>query len=164
MTIMLDLGEPKHCMYVLLEVDVTAARRFIAGHKACTGEILAFTGFLTYCLALPADEDKSVQAYLKGSKQLVLYDDVDVGLMVEGKIGEKPAVMGHVARAANRKTSRQIHDEIRAVPSAPVPPNRGMPSWFRSTMLLPWPLSKLSVANPGARPGRREYCPEAGRR
>jgi hypothetical protein len=140
---MLDLEGPKHCMYGLLELDVTVARQFIAEHKARTGETLSFTGFLTCCLARAVDEDKAVQTYLKGRKQFVLFDDVDVGLMVERKIGEKSALMGHVIRGANHKTYREIHQEIRSVQSTPVPLSRGMPTWFRSAMLLPWPLSRL---------------------
>ena len=89
------------------------------------------------------DEDKSMQAHRKGDKQLVLFDDVNVGLMVERKVGEKTALMGHVVRGANHKTYREIHEEIRTVQSEPVPPGRGMPDWFRSVMLLPWPLSRL---------------------
>ncbi len=138
---MLELSEMKHSMYGLLEVDVTVARHFIAEHKARTGETLSFTGFLTLCLARAVDEDKTVQAYLKGRKQLVLFDDVDVGLMIEGKMGDKRALMGYVVRGANHKTYREIHQEIRSVQSKPVPPNRGMPNWFRSAMLLPRPLS-----------------------
>jgi pyruvate/2-oxoglutarate dehydrogenase complex dihydrolipoamide acyltransferase (E2) component len=139
----LDLSWTPHSIYGLLEVDVTVARQFIAEHKARTGETLSFTGYLTFCLARAVDEDKAVQAYLKNRKQFVIFDDVDVGLMVEGKIGEKKALMGHVIRGANRKTYREIHQEIRQVQSEPVPPGRGMPSWFRSAMLLPWPLSRL---------------------
>jgi hypothetical protein len=51
--------------------------------------------------------------------------------------------MAHVVRGANHKTYREIHNEIRSVQSAPVPPNRGLPAWFRTAMLLPWPLSRL---------------------
>jgi pyruvate/2-oxoglutarate dehydrogenase complex dihydrolipoamide acyltransferase (E2) component len=140
---MLNLSGSVHCMYGLLEVDVTLARQFIAEHKARTGETLSFTGFLTLCLARAVEEDKSVQAFLKGRKQLVLFDDVDVGLMIERKAGEKRALMGHVIRGANHKTFREIHQEIRSVQSEPVPAGRGMPNWFRTAMLLPWPLSKL---------------------
>jgi pyruvate/2-oxoglutarate dehydrogenase complex dihydrolipoamide acyltransferase (E2) component len=139
----LDLSWTPHAIYGLLEVDVTAARKFIAEHKARTGETLSFTGYLTFCLARAVDEDKAVQAYLKGRKQLALFDNVDVGLMVEGQIGEKKALMGHVIRGANHKTFLEIHQEIRAVQSTPVPKGRGMPGWFRSAMLLPWPLSGL---------------------
>ncbi len=140
----LDLSWTPHAIYGLLEVDVTVARQFIAEHKARTGESLSFTGYLTFCLARAVDEDKAVQAYLKNRKQFVIFDDVDVGLIVEGKIGEKKALMGHVIRGANRKTYREIHREIRRVQSEPVPPGRGMPGWYRSAMLLPWPLSTLA--------------------
>jgi len=139
----LDLPRPTHCMYGLLEVDVTAARQFIAKHKALSGEALSFTGFLVLCLARAVDEDKAVQAYLKGRKQLVMFDDVNVGLMIERKVGEKRIAMGYVIRGANRKTYREIHQEIRSVQSEPAPSNSEMPGWFRTAMLLPGPLSRL---------------------
>ena len=129
-------------MYGLLEVDVTVAQQLIARHKERTGEQLSFTGFLVYCLARAVDENKEVQAYLKGRNKIILFDDVNVGLMVEHKVGEKTALMGHIIQGANHKTYRQIHEEIRTVQSEPVPPDRGMPTWFRSAMLLPWPLSR----------------------
>ena len=139
----LRLSGPTYWMYGLLEVDVTVVRQFIAEHKARTGEALSFTGFLVYCLARAVDENKEVQAYLKGRKQIVLFDDVNVGVMVEHKAGEKRALMGHIVQGANHKTYRQIHQEIRRVQSEPVQASRGMPSWFRGAISLPWPLSKL---------------------
>jgi pyruvate/2-oxoglutarate dehydrogenase complex dihydrolipoamide acyltransferase (E2) component len=129
-----------------VDVDVTVARKTIAEHKVRTGESLSFTAFLTCCLARAVEEDKAVQTCLKGRRQLMVFDDVNVGLMVEHKAGGKGALMGHVVRGANHKTCREIHEEIRSVQSAPVPPTRGMPSWFRSVMLLPWPLSRLFMA------------------
>jgi pyruvate/2-oxoglutarate dehydrogenase complex dihydrolipoamide acyltransferase (E2) component len=146
MTAANDLYWQKHCLYGLLEVDVTIARQFIEQHKAQTGEQLSFTGFLAYCLARAVDEDKTVQAYKKGRKQLVVFDNVDVMMMVEHKAGEKRALMGHMIQGANHKTCQEIHEEIRRVQSEPLPPARGMPSWFRSALLLPWPLPKLVKA------------------
>ena len=142
----LDLSWPAHAMYGLIEVDVTVSRQLIAEHKERTGETLSFAGFLTYCLARAVDEEKTIQAHRKGDKQLIMFDDVNVGLMVERQEGEKRLLMGHVVQAANRKTYREIHDEIRRVQSEPAPPGRGMPSWFRSAMLWPWPLSRLVIA------------------
>ena len=142
----LELSWPAHTMFGLLEVDVTLPRQLIAEHKSRTGETLSFAGFLSFCLARAVDEDKTIQAYRKGGKQLILFDDVNVGLMVERKVGEKRALMGHVLQGANHKTYREIHDEIRKVQSEPVPSGRGMPSWFRSALLLPWPLSRLVIA------------------
>lgn len=142
----LDLSGPAHMMYGLLEVDVTAARRSIKEYRARTGEGLSFTAFLVSCLARAVDEDKTVQACLKGRKQMVVFDDVNVGLMVEHEASGKRRLMGHVVREANCKTLRQIHDEIRSVQTGPAPPGRGMPAWFRFGLLSPWPLSKLFKA------------------
>jgi pyruvate/2-oxoglutarate dehydrogenase complex dihydrolipoamide acyltransferase (E2) component len=142
----LDLKSGRHVMYALLEADVTIARKFIEHYKAQTGEQLSFTGYLAYCLACAVDENKAVQAYRKGSKQLIVFDDVDVGIMIERKQGEKRVLTGHVLRGANRKTYQEIHQEIRSAQTEPVPPNNGMPTWFRSALLLPWPLSVLFKA------------------
>jgi pyruvate/2-oxoglutarate dehydrogenase complex dihydrolipoamide acyltransferase (E2) component len=141
-----DLYWQKHCLYGLLEVDVTVARQFIQEVKAQIGEQLSFTGFLAYCLARAVDEDKTVQAYKKGRKQLVVFDNVDVMIMIEHKAGENRGLMGHMIQGANHKTYREIHQEIRRVQSELLPPTRGMPSWFRSALLLPWPLPKLVKA------------------
>jgi pyruvate/2-oxoglutarate dehydrogenase complex dihydrolipoamide acyltransferase (E2) component len=141
-----ELKEGRHCIYALLEVDVTVARQFIEGYKAQTGELLSFTGYLISCLARAVDEDKSVQAYRKGSQQLVMFENVDVGLMIEKKVGEKRLLTGHVIRGANRKTYQEIHQEIRSVQSNQVPTTAETVSWFRSALLLPWPLSSLFKA------------------
>jgi len=142
----LELSWPAHAIYGLLEVDVTTARQIIAQRKARTGESLSFTAFLAVCIARAVDEHKEVQACRKGRRQVMMFDDVNIGLMVEHKAGGKGALMGHVIEGANRKTYLEISEEIRSVQSAPVPKGRGMPSWLRSAMLLPWPLSRLMMA------------------
>jgi pyruvate/2-oxoglutarate dehydrogenase complex dihydrolipoamide acyltransferase (E2) component len=140
---MLNIAGQKHTMIGLLEVDVTIVRQFINNFESSTGEKLSFTGYLTSCLGRAVVENKEVQAYRKGERQMVMYDDVDVGVMIEHKEGEKRALMGHVIRRANQKTFRQIHDEIRSVQSSPLLSNRGLPSWFKNAMLLPGPFYRL---------------------
>lgn len=140
---LLDLYWRKHSIYGLLEVDVTVARQFIADHKAQTGEALSFTGYLAYCLARAVDEDKSVQAYLKGRKQLVIFDDVDVAMPVERQIGGTRAPMVHIIRRANHKTFLEIHQEIRAVQAQSVPHNKGFAPGILFFMRLPWPVPQL---------------------
>ena len=142
----LDLIHSKHSMYGLLEVDVTVIRQFIEAHKARTGEALSFTGYLAFCLARAVDEDKSVQTYLKGRKQLVVFDDVDVGMTIERQLGGTRAPVGHVVRRANHKTFLEIHQEIRSVQARPAPPKKGIPSWVHFILLLPWPLPTLLIA------------------
>src|SRR5512142_2054333 len=135
----LDMYWWKHSIYGLLEVDVTRARQLIEAHKAQTGETLSFTGYLAFCLARAVDEDKSVQAYLKGRKHLVIFDDVDVFLPVERELGGTHAAIPYIIRRANHKSLQDIHREIRAFQTQPVAPGQGMPSAFRVMMAAPWP-------------------------
>ena len=138
-----ELKAGRHNMYALLEVDVTHAREFIAKFKAKTAEQLSFTGYLISCLARAVDEDKTVQSYRKGSRQLILFDDVDVGLMIELQKGDQRLLTGHVIKSANRKTYWDIHQEIRLVQSGEKQTSEQQASWFRSAMQLPWPLSNI---------------------
>ena len=97
----------------LLEVDVTRARARLREHKAKTGESLSFTAFLIACLAKAVDEHKAVQAYRKGRNQLILFEDVDVNTQIEHEVNGQKQVIVYIIRAANRKTFREIHHEIR---------------------------------------------------
>ncbi|HZU02612.1 MAG TPA: 2-oxo acid dehydrogenase subunit E2, partial [Ktedonobacteraceae bacterium] len=104
----------KSMMHGLLEVDVTRARAFLREYKASTGESLSFTAFLIACLAKAVEEHKAVQAYRKGSKRLILFEDVDVYTPVEREVAGQKEIMPAIIRAANRKTLWEIHQEIRA--------------------------------------------------
>ncbi len=140
----LDMATWGHAIFALLEVDVTAARQRMREYEAQTGEHLSFTGYLIYCLARAVDENKSVQAYLKGRKQLVMFDDVDVGMMVEHRLGSSSAPIGYVVRRANHKSLVEIHREIRERQAQP-PDRKEMPPWMRLVLPLPASLQKLLV-------------------
>ncbi len=101
-------------MHGLIEVDVTMARAFLRDHKARTGESLSFTAFLIVCLAKAVDENKAVQALRKGSKNLVLFEDVDVYTLIERNVAGQKQIIPYTIRTANRKTVRELHHEIRA--------------------------------------------------
>ena len=141
-----DLSSWDHRMYGLLEVDVTVPRQYMAAYQARTGERLSFTGYLAYCLAQAVAENKSVQAYRQGRSQLVLFDDVDIGMMIEREIGGRRAPDGYVLRRANRKSFLEIHQEIRTVQRTPPATEGGPPRWVRWLQVLPWPFSKLAGA------------------
>jgi hypothetical protein len=55
-----------------------------------------------------------VQVIRFGSKRLVLFDEVDVLTDIERDVAGQKFVVPHIVRVANRKTFRELHDEIRA--------------------------------------------------
>src|SRR5215831_9156525 len=108
----------KPMIHGLLDVDVTEARARLREHKARTGESLSFTAFLCACLGKAVDEHKAVQAFRLSGNRLILFDDVDVCIRIEREVAGQKYVVPYIVRAANQKTLRELHDEIRAAQAA----------------------------------------------
>lgn len=121
----LDQGSKKHHIPLLLEADVTLAREFMRELKARTGEGISFTGWVMKCIAQAVSEHRYIHAMRKGRRRLVLFDDVDISVVVERAVGpggspSHTLPMPYVVRKANEKSVREIHDEIRAAQRAAV--------------------------------------------
>jgi pyruvate/2-oxoglutarate dehydrogenase complex dihydrolipoamide acyltransferase (E2) component len=97
----------------LVEVDVTDAREQIRTIEAETGTDLSFTAFVVSCLGAAVDEHPHVNRYRDWRGRIYEFEDVDVNVLVEREIDGERAGVPHVVRAANRRTVRSIHDEIR---------------------------------------------------
>ena len=108
------LARQKHVIHGLVEMDVSQARQAIRDHKSQTGETLSFTAFIMACLGRAVDMNKRMQAYRSWRDQLVIFDDVDVNTMFEVEVGGHKIIRPHIIRAVNKKTLRDIHEEIRA--------------------------------------------------
>jgi pyruvate/2-oxoglutarate dehydrogenase complex dihydrolipoamide acyltransferase (E2) component len=102
-------------MHGLLEVDVTRVRAFLREHKANTGESLSFTAFLIACLGKAIDEHKAVQARRKGKKRLILFEEVDVYILIERDVVGQKQPLPYIVRAANRKTFLERRSSNQAV-------------------------------------------------
>ena len=108
----------KPMIHGLLEVDVTEARTAMRAYKARTGESLSFTAFLCTCLGKAVDEHKAMQAFRMAGNRLILFDDVDIAIRIEREVAGRKYVVPYILRSANRRTFRELHDEIRAAQSA----------------------------------------------
>jgi pyruvate/2-oxoglutarate dehydrogenase complex dihydrolipoamide acyltransferase (E2) component len=145
------LAQRKHMIHGLIEVDVTTARQAIRDHQAATGERLSFTAFLIGCLGQAVGANKELQAYQDWRGRLIVFDDVDVVTIVEIVADGRSFPLAHIVRAANRRSVREIHDEIRAVQARPaaspslqhahaVDAFVRLPAWMRH--LVEWAIGK----------------------
>ncbi|WP_458209788.1 2-oxo acid dehydrogenase subunit E2 [Haladaptatus sp. NG-SE-30] len=103
----------------LVEIDVTEARRRIQALEEETGEQLSFTAFVVFCLAETIEEHPTVQAYHDWRGRIHRFDDVDVNVLIETTIDGERMGVPHVVRAANQRSLRSIHEEIRTAQKNP---------------------------------------------
>jgi pyruvate/2-oxoglutarate dehydrogenase complex dihydrolipoamide acyltransferase (E2) component len=102
----------KTTIHAITEVDISKPRFFMEGHQQRTGEKLSLTAYIITCLSHAITETPELNSFRKGRKLIVL-EDVTVNVLIERNLnGEKiPEPIG--IQAAQLKTYRQIHDEIR---------------------------------------------------
>jgi pyruvate/2-oxoglutarate dehydrogenase complex dihydrolipoamide acyltransferase (E2) component len=116
-------GQKRHHIPILLEMDVTEARRAIRDRQTQTGQRLSFTGWVVKCIAQAVSEHPFIHA-LRQRNQLVLFDDVDVNIVIERSVGQagvgETLPMPYVIRKANEKSVAEIHAEIRAAQRSPI--------------------------------------------
>jgi pyruvate/2-oxoglutarate dehydrogenase complex dihydrolipoamide acyltransferase (E2) component len=111
----LRLGHSKPMMHGFLELDVTHARQMLRAHRERDGETLSFTAFVLACLGRSVAAHPEVHAIRDWFGRLVIFDDVDATTMVEVEIDGRPFALAHVVRGINRRSVREIHDELRSV-------------------------------------------------
>lgn len=111
----IELGSQKHLIHGLLEADVTDTRRRLQQWRDETGTTPSFTGFIVACVGKAVDENKIMHAYHGSRDKLVLFSDVDIATIVEVEAGGRKFPVGHIIRAANRRSLWDIHEEIRRV-------------------------------------------------
>ncbi|NHJ32028.1 MAG: 2-oxo acid dehydrogenase subunit E2 [Asgard group archaeon] len=100
-----------HVVHGLLDFDITDIRKYIEKQKK-SGKELSLTAFFVYCLAKAIDENKIMNAMRKGNKKIVIFDDVDVSVLVEVEKDWKMVPVLYIVRAANKKTYQEINNEI----------------------------------------------------
>ena len=137
----LEVGVRRHMVHALLELDVTRARQTIRDHEASAGEKLSFTAFIVASLARAIDANKRLHAYRDWRGRLVLFDEVDVVTLVESEVDA--VAIPHVVRAANRRTIRDIHDEIRRVQVEPGSSAQRSGALARLSAVVPSVLRRL---------------------
>lgn len=122
----LGLGIKRHHVPLFFEIDVTDSRRRLRGLREETGERISFTGWVTTCIGRAVSDHKPVHAARKGRRKLILFDDVDISVVLERTVGPNGGrhadtlPMPYVVRRANEKSVRAIHDELRAAREAPL--------------------------------------------
>jgi pyruvate/2-oxoglutarate dehydrogenase complex dihydrolipoamide acyltransferase (E2) component len=125
------MGRRAHIVHGLLEIDVTDARSAIRHHQQTTAEKLSFTAFIINCLGKAVELNPHAHAYRDWRNRLVIFEDVNINSMVEVEISGRKVPMPHIFKAVNKRSYRQIHEEMRATQSNPGKTTEaGFMRWF----------------------------------
>lgn len=105
----------KSSIAATISVDIEKARTQMREHRERTGESLSFTAFIIWCTGQAIAAHPTLNSYRLGRRKLIMFDEVDVMTPVERRADGRTVLARHIVRAANRKTFREINDEIRGV-------------------------------------------------
>jgi pyruvate/2-oxoglutarate dehydrogenase complex dihydrolipoamide acyltransferase (E2) component len=112
----IDIGRAglrKHHIKAFIELDVTEARRMIQEKKR-QGEDVSFNSWLIKCISCIVQEFPQIHGVRRGKRKVVLFDDVDISVMVEREVQGKKVPLPYVIRKTNEKTIADIYNEIRS--------------------------------------------------
>ncbi len=110
----IDIGAAafgKHHIRVLIELDVTEARKKIALLKS-EGEIVSFNAWLIKCISEAINSYKLIHALRKGKREAVVFNDIDISVMIERDINGENVPLPYLIRKTNQKSLRDISTEI----------------------------------------------------
>jgi pyruvate/2-oxoglutarate dehydrogenase complex dihydrolipoamide acyltransferase (E2) component len=139
----LSVIQRRHVIHGLIEVDVTLPRALLAACARERGESLSFTAYVIWVVARAVSEQHMIQAYRLG-RRVIIFDDVDVNVLMERQAADHVRVVSHVIRAAQRRSALAIHQEIRRAQHAHAL-RRAESARLRLYDALPRPVRRMLV-------------------
>lgn len=114
-------AKKKNTVWGIANCDVTKVREIIHQYEKENGEKISFTAFLISCYSRAVDKFKyPINTLMKGHNKYYIFDDVDVMTNIERTLPDgiqKP--LNYTVRKANKKTLREINDELQKAKSEP---------------------------------------------
>lgn len=106
------IGMQKHHIKALIEFDVTDSRIKIKNKRRESGKKISFTSWILKCISQAVYEHKEVHALRKGKNKLVIFNDIDISILVEKKIENDLVPIPLVIRKTNEISISDIYNEI----------------------------------------------------
>ena len=105
------VGLSKHHITALLEFDVTKSRARLRDLRK-NGITISFNAWLIKVIANVLQEHSEASAYLYNKKKLIIFNDINISVLVEKKIGDAKVPIPLVIEKANEKSALEITKEI----------------------------------------------------
>lgn len=106
-----SVGLLKHHVSALLEFDVTESRIRLRELRK-KGIQISFNAWTIKVISSILQAHPEASAYLYNKKKLILFNDINISILVEKKIRDKKVPVPVVIEKTNLKTAREITNEI----------------------------------------------------
>ena len=113
-------GRRKNIIHLFFEVDATAARAQIASNVSESGETVSITSYTASILARCVAANPRMHAYRHKGGDLVMFDDVDLSIMIEREIDGELLPLPYIVRGANKKDFFAVDRELKHAKTAPL--------------------------------------------
>lgn len=155
------IGRRKHRIAGFIEVDVTLVRERLRALRR-EGTRVSFTAWFLKSVGLAVEPFPEVQGTLKGRRRRVLFDEVDIALMVEREVESSVVPLPLVVRRCNSKSIVEIQAEMDAAVDQDIRGSgdfelgRSRPAiltslFYRLPQLLRVAIMRAILARPGRR-------------
>lgn len=106
-----SIGLFKHHVSAILEFDVSDSRRKLQELRR-NGVDISFNAWLIKIISMVVVQHKEAAAYLYNKKKLIIFDNVNVSILVEKKLNGEKVPIPMVIERTNEKTASEITSEI----------------------------------------------------
>lgn len=106
------VGLKKHHIKALIELDVTEARKLLREKKKL-GERVSFNSWLIKCISLAVEEFREIHGVRKGKRKVVIFDDIDISIVIEREVDGQKVPLPYVIRRTNAKSIVEIDQEVK---------------------------------------------------
>jgi pyruvate/2-oxoglutarate dehydrogenase complex dihydrolipoamide acyltransferase (E2) component len=106
-----SIGLLKHHVSALLEFDVTDSRKKLRDLRK-NGINVSFNGWIIKVISSVLKQHQEASAYLYNKRQLIIFNDINISIVVEKKIDDNRVPIPMVIEKTNEKSSLEITREI----------------------------------------------------
>ena len=105
------VGLQKHYIPALIEMDITVGREKIRQYKN-TDKRISFTAWLIKVISRTIKDYEPVASYLNGKRNIVIFKDVNVSIIVEKNLRNQKVPIPLVIEKANERSVESITQQI----------------------------------------------------
>ncbi|HSL88782.1 MAG TPA: 2-oxo acid dehydrogenase subunit E2 [Ignavibacteriaceae bacterium] len=117
-----DVGLRKHHINAMLEFNVTESRAKLRDLRK-KGTVVSFNAWLIKVIGSVLQNHPEAAAYFYNKKRLIIFDDINVSMIVEKKIGDLKVPIPLVIERTNEKSAKEITQEIENAKSQQLNPD-----------------------------------------